>query len=286
MTTTTRRKFHKASAAAALLAITSSLFGISNAHADQLDDIKSKGELVVGVLGTDEPNSFIDPKTREIVGYEVDLARAIADKLGVKLKIKQLAVAARVPELQQGHIDLLAASLTHNKEREAVIDFSLTTFVTGQKVLVKQDSGIKNIADLAGKKVVTIKGGTQEPNIRKAVPNVEVVTFENGPQAFQALQQGKGVAFVNDEVSLLDQHAKLGAAKAQYVILPQNLSVEPLALGIRKGETKFKLLVDEVLRGLEKSGAANQLFVKWYGPETRLKFPVRSFKIETDKVDA
>jgi polar amino acid transport system substrate-binding protein len=216
----------------------------------------------------------------------VDLARAIAQKLGVKLQIKQLAVAARVPELQQGHVDLLAASLTHNKEREAVIDFSLTTFVTGQKVLVKSNSGIKNVADLAGKKVVTIKGGTQEPNIRKAVPNVEVVTFETGPQAFQALQQGKGVAFVNDEVSLLDQHAKLGAAQAQFTILPQNLSVEPLALGIRKGEGKFKALVDGVLRELEKSGEANKLFVKWYGPETKLKFPSRSFKIDSDKVDA
>jgi len=238
------------------------------------------------VLGTDEPNSYIDPKSREIIGYEVDLARAIAQKLGVKLQIKQLAVAARVPELQQGHVDLLAASLTHNKEREAVIDFSLTTFVTGQKVLVKSNSGIKNVADLAGKKVVTIKGGTQEPNIRKAVPNVDVVTFETGPQAFQALQQGKGVAFVNDEVSLLDQHAKLGAAQAQFTILPQNLSVEPLALGIKKGEVKFKALVDGVLRELEKSGEANKLFVKWYGPETKLKFPSRTFKIDSDKVDA
>lgn len=272
---------------ATVLAIAAALFAVSAAaRADQLDDIKKKGELVVGVLGTDEPNSYIDPKSREIIGYEVDLARAIAQKLGVKLQIKQLAVAARVPELQQGHVDLLAASLTHNKEREAVIDFSLTTFVTGQKVLVKSNSGIKNVADLAGKKVVTIKGGTQEPNIRKAVPNVEVVTFETGPQAFQALQQGKGVAFVNDEVSLLDQHAKLGAAQAQFTILPQNLSVEPLALGIKKGEGKFKALVDGVLRELEKSGEANKLFVKWYGPETKLKFPSRSFKIESDKVDA
>jgi len=274
---------------ATVLAVTAALFAISvapAAHADQLDDIKKKGELVVGVLGTDEPNSYIDPKSREIIGYEVDLARAIAQKLDVKLQIKQLAVAARVPELQQGHVDLLAASLTHNKEREAVIDFSLTTFVTGQKVLVKSNSGIKNVADLAGKKVVTIKGGTQEPNIRKAVPNVEVVTFETGPQAFQALQQGKGVAFVNDEVSLLDQHAKLGAAQAQFTILPQNLSVEPLALGIKKGELKFKALVDGVLRELEKSGEANKLFVKWYGPETKLKFPSRTFKIDSDKVDA
>lgn len=265
-----------------ITATSASLLGV--AHADQLSDIRQRGELVVGVLGTDEPNSFIDPKTREIVGYEVDLAKAIAEKLGVKLRLKQLAVAARIPELQQGQVDLLAASLTHNKEREAVIDFSLTTFVTGQKVLVRKDSGIQSLEQLRGRKVVTIKGGTQEPNIRKAVPSVEVVTFDTGPQAFQALQQGKGVAFVNDEVSLLDQFAKLGAGAADYRILPVNLSIEPLALGIRKGEKAFKTQVDTVLRDLEKSGAAQQLFVKWYGPNTRLKFQARDFKIESDQV--
>ncbi|SEL39467.1 polar amino acid transport system substrate-binding protein [Roseateles sp. YR242] len=270
----------------ALLIVATSATMLGVAHADQLADVKQRGELVVGVLGTDEPNSFIDPKSREIVGYEVDLAKAIAEKLGVKLRLKQLAVAARIPELQQGQVDLLAASLTHNKEREAVIDFSLTTFVTGQKVLVKKDSGIKSLDQLNGKKIVTIKGGTQEPNIRKAVPNVDVVTFDTGPQAFQALQQGKGVAFVNDEVSLLDQFAKLGAASAQYQILSANLSVEPLALGIRKGEKNFKAQVDGVLRDLEKSGVAQQLFVKWYGPDTRLKFPTRDFKIESDQVQS
>lgn len=273
--------------AIAITAVTATLLGLGQAaRADQLDDIRKKGELVVGVLGTDEPNSFIDPRSREIIGYEVDLARAVANKLGVKLRLKQLAVAARIPELQQGHVDLLAASLTHNKEREAVIDFSLTTFVTGQKVLVKKDSGISALSQLVGKKVVTVKGGTQEPNIRKAVGQVEVVTFETGPQAFQALQQGKGIAFVNDEVSLLDQHAKLGSAQAQYLILPQNISIEPLALGIRKGETKLKAAVDEVLRELEQRGEAEKLFVKWYGPETRLKFPSRNFKIDSDKVES
>lgn len=270
----------------ALLIIATTATMLGAAHADQLDDIRKKGELVVGVLGTDEPNSFIDPKSREIVGYEVDLAKAVADKLGVKLRLKQLAVAARIPELQQGHVDLLAASLTHNKEREAVIDFSLTTFVTGQKVLVKKDSGIRSLPQLSGRKVVTIKGGTQEPNIRKAVPGVEVVTFDTGPQAFQALQQGRGVAFVNDEVSLLDQFAKLGpAAAGQYEILPTNLSVEPLALGLRKGESRLKAQVDGALHELEKAGTAEQLFQKWYGPSTRLKFQTRSFKIDSDKVE-
>jgi polar amino acid transport system substrate-binding protein len=257
---------------------------VSVAHADQLADIKKKGELVVGVLGTDEPNSFVDPKTREIVGYEVDIAKAIAAKIGVKPVFKQIAVAARSPELQQGRVDLLAASLTHNKERESQIDFSLTTFVTGQKVLVKTSSGIKDVPELAGKKVLTVKGGTQEPNIRKAVPNVDVVTFETTQQAFLALQQGKGVGYVNDEASIVNDFAKLGPAKKDYVILPTSISVEPLALGIRKNEPALKALVDDTLRQLESSGEADKLFVKWYGPATKLQFDKRSFKIDSDKI--
>jgi len=271
-----------------LKTLTAALIAVSavSAFADQLADIKKKGEIVFGVLGTDEPNSFVDPASHEFIGYEVDLAKAIAAKIGVKPVFKQLAVAARIPELTQGGVDVLAASLTHNKERESQVDFSLTTFVTGQKVLVKASSGIKDLAALAGKKVVTVKGGTQEPNLLKAVPTANVVTFETTQQAFQALQQGKGVAFVNDEVSLLADYAKLGANKKDYVILSQNLSVEPLALGIRKGEPSLKAAIDETLRGLEKSGEANKVFLKWYGPSTNLKFEKRSFKIETDKVES
>lgn len=271
---------HRLFAAAAIAA---ALFA-NAVHADQLDDIRKKGEIVFGVLGTDEPNSFVDPKTREIVGYEVDLAKAIAAKIGVKPVFRQLAVAARIPELQQGRVDVLAASLTHNKEREAQVDFSLTTFVTGQKVLVKTASGIKDVPDLAGRKVLTVKGGTQEPNIRKAVPSVDVVTFETTQQAFLALQQGKGAGYVNDEASLVNDYAKLGAAKKDYAILPTSISVEPLALGLRKGEKSLKALVDGVLADLEKSGQAEQLFFKWYGPQTKLQFDKRAFKIDSDKI--
>jgi len=270
--------------AAAALAASTFLIGTA-AHADQLADIKKKGELVVGVLGTDEPATFVDPKTRQIVGYEVDLVHAIAKKIGVKPVLKQIAVAARIPELQQGHVDLVAAGLTHNKEREAQIDFSLTTFVTGQKAIVKKDSGITEVPQLAGKKVLTIRGGTQEPNIRKAVPNVEVVTFDTSQQAFQALQQGKGVGYVDDEAALLRSYAKLGPQKAQYVVLKQNLSTEALAIGIKKGESGLKAVVDDTLRELEKSGEAQKIFIKWYGPDTASGFQSRDFKLDSDKID-
>ena len=257
-----------------------------SAQADQLADIKKKGEIVFGVLGIDEPNSFVDPKTREFVGYEIDLATAVAKQIGVKPVFKQLAVAARIPELQQGHVDVLAASLTHNKERESQVDFALTHFVTGSKVLVKKSSGINNVSELAGKKALTVKGGTQGPNLLKVVPTAEVVTFESTQQAFQALQQGKGTAYINDEVSLLADFAKLGDKSKDYQILPQNLNVEPLAFGIKKGEVAVKAAVDDALRGLEKSGEANKVFLKWYGPESKLKlFPKRDFKIESDKIE-
>jgi polar amino acid transport system substrate-binding protein len=256
----------------------------SPAGADQLADIRKKQSLVCGVLGTDEPNSFIDPKTRKIVGYEVDLCEAVAKKIGVPTQIKQLSVAARIPELQQGRVDILAATLTHTREREAVVDFSLNTFVTGQRVMVRRDSGIAKLSQLAGKKVVTVKGGTQEPNLRKAVPSVEVVTFETAPQAFVALQQRKAAGFVNDEVSLLDAFGKLGPAQKDYVILPESISTEAIALGLRKNEPAMKTLVNDTLGELEKSGQAQQLFLKWFGPGTRLNFPHREFKLDSDRI--
>jgi len=255
------------------------------ASADQIADIKAKGELVCGVLGTDEPFSFVDPGSREIIGYDVDMCNAVAKSLGVKPVLKQISVAARLPELQQGHVDLLAASLTHNKERESQIDFSLSTFITGQKAMVRKDSGITTLAQLDGKKILTVKGSTMETNIAAKIKNATVVSFDNSPQALLALEQGKGVAYVNDETSLVSNLVKLGPAAKDYTLVPQYLSSEHLALGIRKGETGFRNQVNQVLAKMEADGDAQKLFDKWFGPNTKMKFPPRSFKISTDKID-
>ncbi len=99
------------------LAVLASLLWVSLApalaQADQLADIRKTGELVCGVLGTDEPESFVDPKTRKIIGYDVDLCAAMAHKIGVNPEVKQLSVAARIPELLQARVDILAASHAH-----------------------------------------------------------------------------------------------------------------------------------------------------------------------------
>lgn len=275
-----RRLWIAAAASAASLLMANGV-----AHADQVDDIKKKGELVVGVLGTDEPMSFIDPKTRELVGYDVELGKAVAAKLGVKPVFKQITLAARIPELQQGHIDLLAASLTHSKEREAQIDFSLTTYVTGTKVLVRKNSGINDVPELAGKRVVTAKGSSMEVNMRKAVPTANIVTFDTSPQAFVALQQGKAVGFVNEDMSLVRALNQIGDKRSDFKMLPTNLATEPLALGVKKGEVALKKVVDDTLRELEASGKAEALYEHWFGQQSALKMPKREFKFETDKID-
>ena len=151
--------------------------------------------------------------------------------------------------------------------------------------MVKKSSGITSLAQLDGKKLLTVKGSTMEANIAKTIKNADVVSFDNSPQALLALQQGKGVAYVNDETTLIGNMAKMGPAAKDYALLPQNLSTEHLALGIRKGEPAFKKQVDDVLLGMEKSGEAQKLFDKWFGPNTKMAFPQRTFKISTDKID-
>src|SRR5690606_38517159 len=99
------------------------------AHADALANIKERDALVCGTLGTSEPFSFQDPKTRQVVGYEIDLCKAIADHLGVKLEVKMISVAARIPELAGGRVDVVAANLGWRLERAQQIEYRHQLFI-------------------------------------------------------------------------------------------------------------------------------------------------------------
>jgi polar amino acid transport system substrate-binding protein len=254
------------------------------AMADQLSDIQAKGELVCGVLGTDRPFSFIkSPTDREIVGYDVDFCNAIAKALGVKPVLRQLATAARIPELQQKRVDILTASLTDTTERESQIDFTLSTFVLGEKALVRKDSGITHLKQLDGKKVATTKGSTEVINIPKMLPQATLIQFDTNPAGILALQQGKVEAYIDDETTLGGALLRLGPSAKDYVILSESLAHDKNGLGVRKGEPAFKNKVNEILAGMEKSGDAQKIYDKWFGPNSGMNFPPRSFKIGSEQ---
>ena len=177
--------------------------GALSAQAGKLEEIKERGVLVCGAKDAVVPFGYVDEETKQLVGFDIDICRAIADNLGVKLELKPVTSATRIPMLVQGSIDLAAATMTHKFARDEQIDFSITYFPDGQKILVKKGSGINSAADLAGKKVATAKGSTSEKNIKQAQPDCTVLSFEGYPQAFLALQQGKAVAVTTDSSILL-----------------------------------------------------------------------------------
>jgi polar amino acid transport system substrate-binding protein len=248
--------------------------------ADTLADVKKKGILVVGVKDSTPPFGYIDAKSRQIVGYDIDIVNAIARKLGVKVELKPVTSASRMPQLQESHIDIIAATMTKNAERAKVIDFSHAYFITGQKFITRKGA-VKSLKELEGKRIGTAKGSTSEQNVKKALPSATVLSFDDYPQALLALQQGKVQAVTTDEAILAGILSKT-PNKAQFEIPNLQISDEPYGLGMRKGDRNLVDFVNRTLLEMEKSGEAARIFNKWFGPNTDFHLQ-RNFKIAAGK---
>lgn len=264
----------------ALVAISAKAFAAP--PADTLAEVKKKGVLVAGVKDSLSPFGYIDEKTRTIIGYDIDFVNAIAKKLGVKVELKPVTSATRMPQLQEGNIDIIAATMTKNPERAKQIDFSHTYFFTGQKFITKKGS-VKSLKDLENKKIGTTKGSTSEQNVAKAIPSAQVLSFDDYPQAYLALQQGKVQAVTTDEAILAGLLGKTPKQlKGKYEIPNIQISDEPYGLGMRKGDKNFVDFVNKTILEMEKSGEARKIFEKWFGPKTETPLK-RNFKITADK---
>jgi polar amino acid transport system substrate-binding protein len=258
------------------------LWGLGAAAAlagDTLAKVKQKGVLVAGVKDSLPPFGYVDEKTRELVGYDIDMVKAIAQRLGVRLELKAVTSASRMPQLSEGNIDVIAATMTKTPERAKQIDFSHTYFVTGQKFLVKK-STVQKLEDLEGRKIGTAKGSTSEQNAAKTLPTATIISFDDYPQAFLALQQGKVFAVTTDESLLAGMLAK-APNKAQFEITSLRISNELYGLGMRKGDTAFVGFVNQTLLEMEHSGLAKVIFEKWFGPDSPTSL-ARDFTIKPD----
>lgn len=249
----------------------------ATAHADQLADIKSRGTLVCGVLGVAEPFSFPDSNTRELQGYDVDFCKALAGAMGVKLELKQVAVAARIPELTQGRIDLLSAALGYTPERAGRIDFSHQYYATPTKVMVRKVDGFASLKDLSGKQLSTVKGSSAEAAVRKAIPQASTATFQDPPTAFLALMQGKVSGMAASELALAKFRDQVGSEQPLYIVA-EPLMLEPWGIGVKKGEPALLAQVNTTLDQMESSGQAAKIFERWMGAASAYK-ATRDFRI-------
>jgi len=248
--------------------------------ADTLAEVKKKGVLVAGVKDSLPPFGYIDEKSRQIVGYDIDFINAIAKKLGVRVELKPVTSASRMPQLQESNIDIIAATMTNTPERAKQIDFSDTYFRTGQAFITRKGA-VHSLKDLAGKRIGTAKGSTSEQNVKKSIPSATVLSFDDYPQALLALEQGKVQAVTTDEAILAGILAK-APNKAQFEIPALKISDEPYGLGMRKGDKNFVAFVNKTILDMEKSGEARRIFEKWFGPRTPFNLS-RTFKIVAGK---
>jgi putative glutamine transport system substrate-binding protein len=219
-----------------------------------LDAIKRRGKLRAGVKYDSPPFGLLDPKTNQVVGFDVEIAKALAGKiLGDKNKIELIQVNSsnRIPLLQNGEIDLFVATATITPQRLQEIDFSNVYYRAGQSLLVKKNSPVHNYKDLAGHSVCTTNGSTPEQTIRRLAPQANVQTFDTYADCFTALKTGRIDAMTTDNGILLGYEQQ---DPANLQMVGGLFTFEPYGIGIAKGNTTLLAAVNTALAAIMKDG--------------------------------
>ena len=182
----TRRLFGAALIATAAVGT----FAPAQAQENTIANIKARGKLLAGVKFDTPPFGYLGDKN-EPIGFDLDLVRKVAEHIGVPVELVSVTSTTRVPMLVSGNVDLTAASMTHTRERDKTIDFSITYYTGGQSLLVAKSSTITGLKDLDGKQVSVQQGTTLEKNIAAAAPKAKIVAFKDYNSAWLALAQGR-----------------------------------------------------------------------------------------------
>ncbi len=240
--------------------------------AGTLEKAQKSGEITLGVRESSAPLSYTLGAS-EYAGYHVDLCRAIVDNIrkavGRDVTVKYMAVTSqnRIPLVQNGTVDLECGSTTNNEARQKDVAFGLTTYVTEVRTAVKAKSGITSISQLNKRTVATTTGTTSVQHLRKhqraAKIDFKEVFGKDHADSFLLLDSGKADAFVMDDNILAGLIANAKNPK-DFRIVGEVLSVEPIAVMIRKDDPAMKKIVDDSIRAMMKSGALARLYAKWF----------------------
>ena len=229
-----------------------------------LGKIQAEGRDDVGVKFDVPPFGFQNPQTNEVEGFDVELGKAVAAKLGVEPKFIEAISDNRIPFLEDGTADLILSTMTINEERVGQIDFSDPYFIARGRVLVKEDSDITGVGDLAGKNVCTALGSTYEANLKEQAPEAKLKLVDSYSECLELIQNGAVDAVSTDDVILTGMIIQDDTLK----LVGEELTQEPYGAGIKKGETEMVEFVNGVFKELKDSGKWNELFDTWIGKYT------------------
>jgi ABC-type amino acid transport substrate-binding protein len=229
-----------------------------------LGKIQEKGEITIGVKYDVPPFGFENPQTNEVEGFDVDLGKAVAEKLGVEPKFIEAISDNRIPFLEDGTADLILSTMTINAERVLEIDFSDVYYVARGRILTKKDSPIKGLEDLAGNRVCTALGSTYEETIREQAPKADLKLVDSYSECLELLQNGAVDAVSTDDVILTGMIIQDDTLH----MVGDELTVEPYGAGIKKGETQLVDFVNGVFEEYKSDGRWQETYQKWVGQYT------------------
>ena len=238
-----------------------------------LDKVKASGSISVAYRESSIPFSYLDDKAQP-VGFGVEICDRIVDEVRkatgrADLKVTRQAVtsANRIPLLTNGTIDIECGSTTNNSDRAKQVTFATNYFYTGTRFLVKADSGIKGMADLNNKVVVSTTGTTNFRIMRNMITEqklpIELIGAKDHAESALLVESSRAAAFAMDDILLYGLRAS-AQNPAALAVVGEAIQVEPYAIMVRRDDPAFKTLVDGVLAGLMKSGEFTRLYTRWF----------------------
>jgi glutamate/aspartate transport system substrate-binding protein len=239
-----------------------------------LEKIKSSGSIIIGYRETSIPFSYIDDDQKPI-GFALDICYKIVDEVKATLKLDKLMVeltpvtsATRIPLIGNGTIDLECASTTNNLEREKLVAFSPSYFLTANRFVAKTSSGIKSIDDLKGKTVASTSGTSNIKELAETNNSrhlgMTVLTSKDNAEGFLLLETGRVDAFVMDDILLAGLVASSKTPSAYAISTDEFAVPEPYGIMLRRDDPAFKALVDRAVAKLFTSPEITTLYAKWF----------------------
>jgi glutamate/aspartate transport system substrate-binding protein len=238
-----------------------------------LKKLRDSGRIVMGVRESSSPLSYT-LGGGQYTGFHVEMCQRIIDSIKTQLKLPKLEIQYspvtsqnRIPLMENGTIDIECGSTTNNAARQKQVDFAPTTYITEVRMAVKANSGITSNNQLNGRTIATTTGTTSVQHLRKhqrakGVDFKEIYGKDHA-DSFLLLDSGRADAFVMDD-NILAGLIATSKNPSDFKIVGEVLSVEPIAIMMRREDPAFKKMVDEAVRGLIKGSEYQKLYDKWF----------------------
>ena len=233
-----------------------------------LEKISRTGKLTAGTRTTSIPFAYVNQK-KEWVGFSVDIIKEVHERLNrtlvkqIRLELKEVNPQNRVQLVADGTIDIECGSTTYTRSRDETVDFSINFFYTGSQLLVKRESLITGLRDVAGKRVGVTQGTTNEKILRVKQPQAKMVLFKDHDEAFEALQQGKIDAYATDGILLAGLVAKSPSPDGYEVV--DFFSSEPYSCILPENDSQWRDFVNHTIMELIESRRYFEIYEKWFG---------------------